>query len=132
MTEYRIRRTGKRPLRFTGEVVAKATSAGHPGLQDRSHTITLYFTEGGRWVLAMFYDTNWGSERPWHRGAYHDDRDSVLEALDDWDPCDDINLPPGAKYDALQDEVEKAVSDGWAIAVSDLLEQVREMDEIIA
>lgn len=132
MKKIRVKRTGQESLSFKGAQVAQSTSKGHPGLLRRSHQLALYKTEAGNWVLSVVYHTEWTSERPWHRADVCRDRDALLDLLtEDYDPCDDINLPPGERFDDMAADIEKAVNDGWGIAVTALLEQVKELDETI-
>jgi len=65
MTDYVVKRTGKRPLRFKGAVLGRADESfnnAHPdysGAAGRADSLILYITSGGNYVAQWDRNTRW-------------------------------------------------------------------------
>lgn len=113
-----------------GTLKSTANTFSAPGMDRRYHRISLYKTKERKWVVHIEYLTEWRSERPWSTVFYDVDRDTVVSSLKEYNPLDDVNLPPGKKYDTLVKEVEGLVELAWRSAVSEVL--TREFDKEIS
>ena len=88
METYKVKRDGKRDLRFVGQRVAYATSQTHRGdTQNRWDEYTLYRTATGKFVLQMEYFTCWQGESGSDRAVVCDSEQEVILALESVDPC---------------------------------------------
>jgi hypothetical protein len=82
MTEYTIERDDDRPLRFTGEIIAEASSRGIRGpSQNRWQELTLYRTAGGKMIARRVGRTQWQGERDRHEAVAVDTPDQVVAFL---------------------------------------------------
>lgn len=65
MKTYTLKRTGNRPLRFEGDLVAEESTKVMNGQENnRWHEFHLYRTSGGCFFLSVTYDSHWqGEER---------------------------------------------------------------------
>lgn len=64
---YTLTRTGRAPLAFDGETLADASSKWTNGRENnRWHEVAVYRTVGGRYVVAVTYQTQWQGEQDYH------------------------------------------------------------------
>ena len=123
---YTLTRTGAAPLRFEGELVAKATSYSRDGpLQNRWHEIEVYAClpfSGGRHVVHVEFSSRWQGESGHHAVEVFDAPDSLAEFLQSYDWRQGWeNYPAGPDYADRRERNERAIAGGYARAVSDVL-----------
>jgi hypothetical protein len=85
MKEYFVTRDGERDIIFTGEVIATAKSSPNTAAGNYSRStgrwseLTLYRTQGGKYVCQEIGRTQWQGEHDRYRGAVCEDADCVCE-----------------------------------------------------
>ncbi|WP_447978134.1 hypothetical protein [Candidatus Nitrospira bockiana] len=134
MTSYKLPRTGQAPLAFEGEELARSDGRWANGVeQNRWHTLAVYRTDGGNYVLAIHYRTQW-------QGEQHDDRAIVLgqdahrlaEELERYDPTTVVQgFPPGSQYAEKQRRLLESIERRYRQQVSELLSKVPGAEERI-
>src|SRR3990167_1105524 len=126
MGKIKLPRTGDRPLAFAGEQIAAADSRQPQGpCQNRWYDLALYRTEGGTYVVAIGYRTQWQGELPRDQAHKCSDVAEAVAILRDTIPELPLNgFPPGQQYDERRAHVEGAVRKCYEHAVSELLADV--------
>ena len=82
--EFTIRRDGDRDLRFKGAELAAVSSFYHQGpMNTRWCELTLYKTEGNKYVVADVNRTRWEGEHDTHSATVCETADDVYAALTD-------------------------------------------------
>jgi hypothetical protein len=85
-TSYTLERTGQRPLRFTGELLAEAGTSMNNAASDYSgttgicHTAKVFRTTAGKYVVGLVTHTAWQGHRDSHQAEVFD----TLAELADW------------------------------------------------
>lgn len=126
MKTITLTRTGDRPLRFTGEEVAEATSRQDQGAcQTRYYELALYRTDSDRYVLAIGYRSHWEGELPDDRAYIEDSIAGIVETLRSTTPeLPLLALPPGEAYADKRAHIEQSVRRCYEQAVTELLADV--------
>ena len=63
MEKITIKRDGRKPITFTGEMIGKASSHSHQGdKQNRWTEVEIYLTRGGNYVALLVRRTCWQGE----------------------------------------------------------------------
>lgn len=126
MKAYVLQRTGDRPLRFVGELVATATSRSFSGpCESRWYELALYRTESGRYVVSIGYRSLWQGELAEDHVYVEDTPASVAEALRSMTPEMPLSaFPPGSKYDEKRTHVARSLRLCYETAVSELLKDI--------
>lgn len=133
MQEYTLTRTGGRPLKFNGEVVAEAGSSWFMGKdQNRWHEITIYKTVGGKYVLAVAYFTRWQGEGNHYKAEVYDTITETINALEFVDPLEHlIGYPPHPQFADKQLRIEEDLRQRWDVLISEILKNIPEAAERI-
>jgi hypothetical protein len=85
MKEFAITRDNERDLVFTGEIIASASSSPETSRSDFSGStgrwteLTLYKTQGGKYVCESIGRTQWQGEHDRHKGAVCETPECVCE-----------------------------------------------------
>lgn len=131
--EYQISRDGDTPLTFRGEEIATANShADEGGNRNRWHEVTVYRTEGGRYVVGIEYHTQWRGEQDRHDAvALGPDLAEVAECLRTTIPIPDgIGYPPKPQYADRQARMKASLRTRWEVMVGELLEVIGAAERI--
>lgn len=130
METVTLPRTGDRPVRFTGEEVATATSRQSNGpCQSRWYELALYRTDSGRYVLAIGYRSQWEGELPEDRVYVEDSAAAVAAQLQGAIPeLPLLAFPPGAQYEEKRAYVAERLRRCYDAAVGELLQHVEAED----
>ncbi len=120
MEEFKLTRTGKPPLAFTGELLAQVSSKQHQGpLQNRWHELAVYRTAGGKFVGAVTFRTVWQGESDRHTAEHADTPAELVDALTVYDPTGEWEgYPDRPEYAERQSRTQTAVTDGYRRALS--------------
>lgn len=122
MNEYRVKRTGDSDLVFRGEVVASAHNDRDDVL--RWNHVTIYRTEGGRYVVSIAYRSDWATK---NNGKEPDDdfadvcgtAREVRNALAVYDPAARlVGYPHGEQFAARQERLRNDLRANWRAVVS--------------
>ncbi len=82
MKQYTVERDGQKNLTFTGEIIADASGRHYAGReQNRWTELTLYKTQGGKFVLQREYFTQWQGEEGSDHAEVCDTPQVVYDAL---------------------------------------------------
>lgn len=121
MESYTLKRTGDRPLNFTAEKLAEASTQQHQGpCENRYWELELYRTEGGQYVISVGYRTRWQGEHDTDTAIKVAAADGLVAALDEYDWVSRIyGYPRG--HDDKQAELLRRLGDCWDQAVGELL-----------
>jgi hypothetical protein len=121
--EFLLPRSGQAALRIRGENIA-AVDGQHMGgrEQNRYHTLAIYRTEAGQYVVRIGYHTSWQGE------CGHDAAEVAATAaacgrvLRDYDPLEHVaGYPPGENYVARQERLTADITARYQALVSALL-----------
>jgi len=135
MTTHTLTRTGLPPLRFTGRLLAEASSAQeHGSRRHRYHVIRLYEVEQdsraegpARRVVQIEYRSVPSRTNSRHEHGYDQaeavEASAVPEYLADYDPAEDVTggYPPIERFAVQQVRMVSEVVDGFDAAVSAVL-----------
>ncbi len=134
MEEFKLTRTGKPPLAFTGELLAESSSKQHQGpLQNRWHELAVYRTAGGKFVAAVTFRTVWQGESDRHTAEHADTPAELVDALTMYDPTGEWDgYPDTPHYAEKQARIQVAVTDGYRRALSEVFAGVEGAEERIA
>lgn len=129
---HKLPRTGNAPLAFDGDLIAESKGRFFEGCeQNRGHNLSLYRTEGGQYVIAIHYWTQWQGEGD-HHEALVVDRDSVAEELQVYDPCAHVQgFPPIEAYAKRQANLLSWIRRRYEAQVSELLDGIEDLAERI-
>ncbi len=129
LTETTLTRTGAAPVRFKGTLLAEANGKMVQGKeQNRWHTLTMYQTEGGQYVLAITYSSQWKGESDHHFATVCQDAWIVVDVLQAYVPMDVVQgYPPGKQFEERQQRLLQDVNDRYDVLVSELLGQHPEL-----
>ncbi len=129
---FTVKRTGKPPLRFTGELAAEADSHEHDGpLQNRWHELRLYRTAGRQLVWAVAYRTRWQGEHDHHSADVTSEQGVVSELTVEFNPLAGYaGYPAGAHYEEKDRRQREAITLGYQRACSDLFRQAEIAEEV--
>ena len=108
MADYRIPRTGDRPLAFSGARLAESDGELSDGQHNnRYHTVSLYRTASGRLVAHVAYHTEWIGEQESSTVYVADTPGDLADALKAHNPCSTlVGMPRGM-------EARQASRDEW-------------------
>lgn len=128
LTDYRLDRTGRLPLAFRGEHLAGVD--GEDFLDDqrknpRWHTLDLYRTQGGKYVLHVRYFTGWKEEVGHDEAAILDGPGEVAAELHGMDPTAHVaGFPEGPQFEKKQKRLLEAIRSRFDSCVSELFAQL--------
>jgi hypothetical protein len=126
MSTYTLPRSGQRPLRFTGTLLADGDTQSDSGpCNTRWWAVEVYQIEySARYVLALQWRTNWQGEQAHDAAIQCESLDAVGTALEQVNPLEHlIGFPHSGdgKYAERQRHVEKVLVQAWAALVSEIL-----------
>lgn len=128
LQHYRLDRTGRPPLAFEGEFLARADGEEYldqRGRNPRWHDISLYRTGAGRYVLHVRYFAEWKDEVGYDEALVLDGPGGVVAALRDLDPVAHVaGYPPGEQFQKKQARLLHDVKVRFDRCVSDLFAQL--------
>ncbi len=126
MTTFTLPRTGDRPLQFDGEQIAEADSRQPQGpCNNRWYELALYRTDGGKYVIAIGYRTQWQGELPRDEVHIEATAAGAVEVLRSTIPELPMHsMPLGDRYDEKRAHIEANVRACYEHAISELLESV--------
>jgi hypothetical protein len=128
MTTHRIPRTANQPVVFEGELVAHVSGAKKNVA--RWHELALYCQDNGLLILHIAFRSNWEKEAPVNIVSTHTDLDEVVFHLRGYDPSDDPRgWPPGPKWEARQEALERLTAIEFDELISQLLLAVPDAGE---
>lgn len=117
---YTLRRTGKPPLRFQGELLAEEEGDGRD--RTRWHSLRVYRTAGGRYVLHIEYTTRFQGESDYCAAWVLEDAVAVGKKLTEYDPTAHVaGFPPGEHYAEKQARLLADIRRRYEAQVSEIL-----------
>lgn len=125
-------RSGHAPLRFTGELIAETDGRAVAGRDhNRWHTLAVYRTSAGRYVVAIGYRTRWEGELDRDLALVCGSPADVAETLLAFDPCDGVQgYPAGEAYAAKQARLILDLRQRFEALVSEVLDSDEFAEEI--
>lgn len=131
MDAITLQRTGDRPLKFQGELLAETSSYQHNGPSNtRWHEFALYRTGAGTYVCAIGYRTRWQGEFPYDAAFTAETAEGVIDQLRMTRPDEHLlGYPPGGQYAERQERVRSSLELAYDTAISELLQEI-EPEEI--
>ncbi len=132
METFRLTRTGREPIEFTGEAIADSSSKSHNGpRQNRWHEVRVYRTKGGNLILEVVRRTCWQGESDLCQATKHSDSAGVAEELRAINPTDGVQgYPEGQQWYAKQAALMRSIAEGWSEIVSTILEEIGFVEKI--
>lgn len=126
MTTFTLPRTGDRPLQFDGEQIAETDSRQTQGpCQTRWYELALYRTDGGKYVIAIGYRTQWQGELPRDETHLEDTVSGAVEVLRSTIPeLPMYAFPPGDRFEEKRSHAAGAIRQCYENAITELLEHV--------
>jgi hypothetical protein len=88
MKRITVQRTGQRPLRFHGELIAEDSesmnnaSPAYSGSPGRATHVRVYKTQQGKYVLGVRNATIWQGESDTYHGSVHDSAEELIGSLE--------------------------------------------------
>jgi hypothetical protein len=125
MSTYILERTGQRPLKFEGQMLATADGAGPD--HNRWNELGLYTTERGAWLLYIQFHTQRPGELGHSEVIECEDLAAVEAELLAYDPCDHVRgFPAYPQFAERQKALFFDVRSRYQALVSELLAQFPE------
>lgn len=132
MKTYTLPRTGDRPVRFTGEIIALASTRPHQGpCENRWWDLALYRTEVGQYVAAIGYHTQWQRELGRYDAYRCEDAQAVTAALRGHDYLGQVpRLPAGYGEREISREQQRLgmLSRCWEAGITEILSAIEPED----
>jgi len=121
MKTYTITRTGDRPLKFNGEVLAESSSKKPDGpCSSRYWDLALWRTDSGKFVLSAGYFTQWQGESRREDVFVEATAEAAAEQLQKHDYLAPVvGFPPG--HEDRQHRLEQQLTLCWEAAVTEIL-----------
>lgn len=127
MEEITITRTGDRPLVFTGETLATASSK-YDHNANRWHEIAVHTCAmmsgyvGLVYVVVVEWRTTWQGENDHTSAVVLTSENEAVEYLRGIDPLEYlVGFPPGLNYADKQRRVEREIKSRWLRALTEVL-----------
>lgn len=126
-----LKRTGKAPLRFKGELLEESEGERVGGRENnRWHELAVYRTPGGKYVVRIGYRTRWQGELGRDNAEIVAKPEEVAAVLRDYDPCAPVTgFPPGDAYAQKQARLMSDIRTRYEHQVSELLASSPEFAE---
>jgi hypothetical protein len=123
METITLQRSGKGPLQFNGELVARSEGERQAHREHaRYHDVAIYRTEGGSFVLWISYVTKWAGEVGHTTAEVIQDEQEMLTAFDKYDPTAHVvGFPPHENFREKQERLLDDIAARWKSQVSDVL-----------
>jgi crotonobetainyl-CoA:carnitine CoA-transferase CaiB-like acyl-CoA transferase len=120
---YLLSRSGRPPLKFTGEEIAGSEGRiqnGHD--HNRWHDLTVYRTAAGAYVVAIQYHTQWQGECEHAEAVVCGDTDEVAAQLQSYDPAQYCQgYPAGEPYKERQARLLSDLRARYEAQISEVL-----------
>jgi hypothetical protein len=134
-TAVTVARTGKVPLRFHGVRLGIGSSRSldrRSHLGRRWHDVAVYRTSGGNYVASVVLRTDWHNESDMASAERFDAIDAAVAWLNAYDPRSGWRgFPPGPRFAIRQEQLTKAICDGYRQAVALCLADIPEAAETV-
>jgi len=134
MTErHELPRSGRRALRFDGELMASASTWANEGPGNSRWWAIHVYSAGSpkQVVLALDWRTNWEKETGWNCADIMETVADAADALEAHDPlCKLAGYPPGQHFAARQRALEESVSASWGQAVVEIMAELGVAEEV--
>jgi hypothetical protein len=126
-----LTRSGQPPLRFRGELLAESDGQRQANREhNRYHTVRIWRTVAGRYLLCIAYHTHFQGELDWQDAVALDTPGAVTDMLVGHEPCANLRgYPPGPDFAERQARLETDIRSRWEAQVSDLLASSPEFAE---
>jgi len=126
-----LTRTGKAPLRFTGELLEESDGRIQGGKDhNRWHHLAVYRTGGNSYVVRIAYKTIWQGELDREITEIVGKPEAVAVVLRDYDPTSHVQgYPPGEHYAAKQARTLDDIRRRYDSQVSEILASAPEFAE---
>ena len=140
LTEFKLPRTGNVPVRFTGELIAEATSRkdgkpnadGTPRPSKQWYEASIYRTQGGGFVVAATYRTDWAHETEYRWADPVESTAAAVKWLQGLDViCVVAGYPDVPRFKPQQDRLLDSLQDQWDWLVGELLAKCDEFAEVV-
>ena len=125
MAEFKLRRSGRAPLKFNGELLAEASSRAEKKTNRKAswHEIRVYRTAGGKYVLQVEYNSDYRQETPAWTAEVCDKASDVRSMLETYDPTLDVTgFPPEPSFASRQKTLLDETRRRFSAIVSEILE----------
>jgi len=120
MPIFKLARSGRAPLKFTGTLLADATSRVSSGFRSlRWHELQLYRREDGKLLLAIGYRTQWQGEEPRDDLLIVSDAEELDRAVAEFAPEASVSVPPSDPDKARR--LAADIRSGFERAVGEIL-----------
>lgn len=125
-----LKRTGKAPLRFTGELIKESDGGSRDA--NRWHELAVYRTAKGKYVVRIAYRTRWQGELDRDTAEIVAKPNEVAAALEEYDPCSPVGgYPAGEAYADRQARLMNDIRRRYDAQVSELLASSPEFAEVV-
>jgi len=125
MAEFKLRRSGRAPLKFNGELLAEASSRSEKKSNRKTsgHLVRIYRTAAGKYVLQIEYGSDYRQETPAWTAEVCDKASDVRSMLETYDPALDVTgYPPEPSFAARQKILLDETRRRFSAIVSEILE----------
>jgi len=118
-----LSRSGRAPLRFTGELVSESEGRRLLGKeQSRWHDVSIYTTDNNLWVLCITYRSQYQGEPGHNHAEWFASAVELAGALSAYDPCRHVGgWPTGEHYRERQGRLLADIRRCFAAQVSEVL-----------
>lgn len=118
-----LTRSGDAPLTFSGELLAESDGQWHTGReQNRYHSLGIYKTDAGRYVVGVSYSTSWQGEVGRYVAHVAATPAELANWLRNFDPTAHVGgFPPGDAYAEKQRRLLADIRVRWESQVSEVL-----------
>jgi hypothetical protein len=124
MEKITLPRTGNRPLQFTGEQIASASTRQMQGAgENRWWDLTLYRADSGRYAVQIEYNSQWQGEQAHSAALIADTAADIVRRLAEYGWRSRIHGYPRGQDDRQRDLLQR-LGDCWDVAVGELLADV--------
>lgn len=128
---HRLKRSGQAPLAFQGELLAEADGQMVSGKdQNRWHEVSVYRTEGGKYVAAVAYRTRWQGELDRDFAEVVGQAEAVAAVLREYSPTEYVQgYPAGDAYAERQARLFRDLRQRYDALVTEVLESDEDFTE---
>lgn len=132
MEDYILKRTGREPVKFTGELLADIGGPTFKGReQNRWHDLALYKTQAGQYILYITYHTTWEGESD-HYVVIVTSAGELAYDLSAYDPLEHVvGFPPHPQFADKQARLQAQIKRIYETRVTELLSAHNEIAEEI-
>lgn len=135
MNEYTLPRTGQRPIKFTGELIANSTREPVKAKDKdklRYYELSIYKTESEKYIAVVVYHTEWEDEEPRQDVMVCETAHEVADVLEDYDSSlNVVGFPPGQQFAARQERLLDSLRSQYEQQVSEVLAKLPDSADIV-